>query len=112
MQDAGEEEDDDLREGGRAAATHEGRVDVAAHKVCDGLVPCCPVCADGADVPPVAVELSVAEAHDFSEGVECGLEEGEEAAEPAEDGDCGKLHGALGDGGKIKREYLVEGVLE
>ena len=62
---------------------------MAAHKVGHGLVPGSPVGADGRDVPPVAVELSVAEPHDFGKRIESGLEEGEEAAQPAEDADGG-----------------------
>lgn len=65
VQDAGEEEDDDLRKGRGAAAADERGVDVASHEICHGLVPRRPVGADGADVPPVAVKFAVAEAHDL-----------------------------------------------
>ena len=112
MQDAREDEDKDLGYGRGDAAADKGRVDVATHKVCYGLVPRGPVCADGRDVPPVAVEFSVAEAHYLGEGVESGLEEGEEAAEPAEDADGGKLHDTLGNGRQVQGENLVEGILQ
>lgn len=108
MQDAGEKEDEDLREGRRPAATYKRAVNVAAHEVCDGLVPGRPVGADTAHVPPVAVELAVAEPHDLCQSVERRLEQGEEAAQPAEDGDGGEFHDTLGNGCKVEREDLVQ----
>lgn len=70
MQDAGEEEDDDLCDGWWYSSPDKRRVDVAAHEVGDGLVPSGPVSSDGADVPPWAIELAVAEPHDLCEGIE------------------------------------------
>ena len=74
---------------------------MATHEIGDGLVPGGPVGADTTHVPPFTVKLAVAESQDLGQCVECGLEEGEEAAEPAEDGDGGEFHDALGDGGEI-----------
>lgn len=112
MQHARDEEDDDLRHRRRHATSNKRRVDVSTHEVGDRLVPRRPVSAYGADVPPGPVELAVTECHDLSERVERGLEEGEEAAEPAEDADGGELHDALEDGGHVQFQELVEGVLQ
>lgn len=112
MQDAGEEEDENLSERRRPSAANEGAVDVAAHEVGHGLVPCCPVCADATDVPPVSVELSIAKLHNLCKGIQRGLEEGEKAAEPAEDGDGRELHDALSNGGEIQGQNFVKRILE
>ena len=85
---------------------------MSPHEIRDRLVPGSPVRANTADVPPIAVELAVAEAHHFSQGVKCRLEKREESAEPAKDGDGGELHDALGNGREVERQDLVERVLE
>lgn len=85
---------------------------MAAHEVGDGLVPGGPVSPDRADVPPGAVELAIAEGHNLGECVERRLEEGEEAAEPAEDADGGELHDTLEDGGYVEFQELVKRVLQ
>jgi hypothetical protein len=59
------------------------------HEVIDGLVPAGPVHANTRRVPPIAVKLSIAEAEQFSETVEEGLEQRVEAGEPAEQRDGG-----------------------
>ena len=106
------EKDDKLSERGGASASHERAVDVAAHVVGDGLVPHGPVGADAARIPPIAVKFAIAKPHDFGQGVEGGLEEGEEAAEPAEDGDGRQFHDALGNGCEVEGEDGVERVLQ
>ena len=112
VEDAREDENEDLGYGRGDAAADERRVDVAAHKVCYGLVPGSPVCADGCRVPPVAVELSVTEAHHLGQSIKSGLEEGKETTEPAEDANGGELHDALGNGCQVQGEDLIEGILE
>ncbi|KAJ8106765.1 hypothetical protein OPT61_g9323 [Boeremia exigua] len=112
VQDAGNKKDGDLGQGGWDAAPDEGGVDVPPHEVCHGLVPGGPVGANRRDVPPGPVEFAVGEAHYFCEGVEGGLEEREEAAQPAEDADGAEFHDALEDGGEVEGDEFVEGVLE
>ena len=62
---------------------------MAAHEVVDGLVPGGPVLFEGDAVPPVVVEVAVAEAHDLGHEVEEGLEEREEGGEPDDQADGG-----------------------
>ena len=87
VQHAREEKGHDLGKYWRHAAGDQRSVDVALHEQKDGLVPRSPVVAKVAAVPPVVVELAVAEAHDLGEAVEGGLEESKEAGEPAEEAD-------------------------
>lgn len=68
------------------------------HELVDGFIPGAPVRADAIAVPPIAVEVSVAEAGDFRKGVEEGLEEREESREPDDQGDGGEFHEPLEDG--------------
>ena len=63
-------------------------VNVAFHEVRDRLVPARPIRSEIAAVPPVAVEFAVAEVHHLGQEVEKGLEDGEEAREPAHKADC------------------------
>ncbi len=112
VQEAGEDEDHDAGEAAAEAAPDERGVDVPAHEVVDGLVPRAPVVAHRGAVPPVGVELAVAEAHELRERVERGLEDGEEAGEPDDEGDGGQFHDALEDGGDVHRLQLVERVAE
>ncbi len=80
------------------------------HEMVDWLVPCRPVLLHRRTVPPILVELAVAEAEDLSKGVEEGLEESEKAGEPDHYGDGGELHQSLNNGREIKGSHLVEGV--
>ena len=77
---------------------------MAAHEVCHRLVPGCPIVSYRTDIPPWPVEFTVTKSHDLSECVQRGLEEGEEAAQPAEHANCGEFHHALENGCEIQRE--------
>ncbi|KFY44377.1 hypothetical protein V495_03489 [Pseudogymnoascus sp. VKM F-4514 (FW-929)] len=72
--------------------------DVPLHELVDWFIPRAPVCAYAVGIPPVAVEIPVAEAGYLSQGIEERLEEGEEASEPDDEGDGGEFHEALEDG--------------
>lgn len=82
------------------------------HEMIHGLIPSAPVGAYGGGVPPVGVELAVAEAGDFCEGVEDGLEEGEEAGEPDYEGDGRELQEPLQDRGYVQGGHFREGFAE
>lgn len=112
VQHGREDEDSDGGLTRRPAATDERGEDVALHELVDGLVPGAPIGADAGGVPPVGVEVAVAEAGDLGEGVEEGLEEGEESGEPDYEGDCGELHESLEDGDYLQRGHLVERVAQ
>lgn len=83
---------------------------MALHELIDGFVPGSPVGAYAVAVPPVAVEIAVAETGDFGEGVEEGLEEGEETGEPYDEGDGAEFHEALQDGDYFQRGHFVQRV--
>lgn len=59
---------------------------MAFHELVDGLVPGSPVYAYARTVPPVSIELSVTEFHDFGKSVQEGLEEREESSKPNDEG--------------------------
>lgn len=65
-----EEEHHDLSECGRHPSAHERAIYVSTHEVCNGLIPARPVLTHAADVPPLCVELSVGEAHDFRKTIQ------------------------------------------
>lgn len=112
VQDAGEEESDDLSDSGGNTTGDHGGVDVAFHEVSDRFVPGGPVGADGVGVPPVGVEFAVGEVGYLSEAVEEGLEEGEESGEPDYQADCAELEDAFEDGGEVECGYGGEAVVE
>ena len=85
---------------------------MATHKVIDGPVPGAPVGLQVGAIPPVSVEVAIAEHGEFGQGVHVGVEEGEEAGEPDDERDGGELHQAFDDGGQIQHGHLVEGVAE
>lgn len=71
------------------------------HELINGLVPGAPVGSYRWGVPPVGVELAVAEARYLREGIEEGLEEREEAGEPDDEGYGTELHDAFENGGEV-----------
>lgn len=85
---------------------------MALHELVDGFVPGAPVGAYAVAVPPVAVEVAVAETGDFGEGVKEGLEEGEETGEPDDEGDGAEFHETLEDGDYFQRGHFVERVAQ
>lgn len=112
MQEAGQQKDHGARELAAEAPADERGIDVPSHEVVHGFVPRAPVSAHRRAVPPVGVELAVAEAHHLGQGVEHGLEDGEEAGEPDDEGDGGELHDALEDRGHVHGLQLVERVTQ
>lgn len=112
MQDGREQEDGYGSLTSAPAAAAERREDVPAHELVDGFIPGAPVDAYAGAIPPVCVELAVAEAGDLGQGVQEALEEGEEAGEPDDEGDGGEFHEALEDGDEVERGHFVEGVAQ
>lgn len=112
VQEAREDKDHDAREAIAETAANEREINMPAHEMIDGFVPGAPVIAHRRAVPPVGVELAVAEAHDFRQGVEGGLEDREEAGQPDDEGDGGEFHEPLEDGGDVHRLKLVERIAE
>ena len=94
------------------APADERGVDVPLHEVVDGFVPRAPVRAHARAVPPLGVKFAVAEAEDLGQGVEGGLEDGEEAGEPDDEADGGEFHEAFEDGGEVEGGHFEEGVVE
>ena len=112
MQEAGENKDHCACEIDAIAASDEWRINVPTHEVIDGFIPCSPISAHAGTVPPVGIELSIAEAHNFRQGVKGGLEDCEEACKPNDEGDSGEFHEAFEDGREVHCLELVEGVAE
>ena len=84
------------------ASTDQRRIDMPPHEIIDRLVPRPPVSSDARAVPPLAVELAIPEHHDLGQGVEDGLEDGEEACEPDDQGDGREFHEAFDNGRDIQ----------
>ena len=111
VQNPGEKEDCDLCQRRWTSSPNKRAVDVTAHEVGHGLVPRRPVDAHAANVPPVAVELAVAEPHDFGQSIQERLEHGEEAAKPAKQRDGGEFHDTFHDGDKVHGQQPIHGIL-
>lgn len=82
MQEPREDEHHGAREDVAISPSPERGVDMPEHEVIDGFIPRAPVIPHGGAIPPIGVEFPVAEAHDFRQGVEGGLEDCEEACQP------------------------------
>lgn len=79
MEKAREDKDHKAREPAAEAPAHERGVDMAAHEMIDGFVPRPPVIPHAGAVPPLRVELPIAESHDFRERIQYALEDREKA---------------------------------
>lgn len=112
VEDAREDEYDDLSERSGNAAANKRAVNMATHEVGDWLVPSRPVRPNTANVPPVSVEFAVAKSHDLGQSIECRLKESEEAAEPAKYGDGRQLHDAFDNGGQIEIKHHVQRITQ
>lgn len=112
MQGTREQENQDLRNDRGDAASAQRAINVPTHKASDRLVPCNPVDTDAWGVPPFGVELAVSEAHDFSKGIQEGVEESHKAGQPAKEGNGGEFQHALDNGDEVKRRDLVQRVLQ
>ncbi len=86
MQEAREDKHHHTRCVRAPASSNERPVDMSPHEMVHGLIPRAPVHAHGGGVPPLGVELAVAEAHNLRQRVQGGLEDGEEAREPDDEG--------------------------
>lgn len=85
---------------------------MAAHEEVDGFIPGAPVGLQIGAVPPIVVEVAVAEHGDLGQGIQKGLKQREEAGQPDDEGDGGEFHQAFEDGGQVEQGDLVEGVAE
>ncbi len=112
MQQTGEDKDHRAGEPAAEATTDEGRVDVSTHEMVNGFVPGTPVSTHGRAIPPIGVEFAVAETHEFGQGVEDGLEDGEEARQPDDEGDGGEFHQTLDDGCDVQGFDFIQRVAE
>lgn len=82
VQEAAEKKDARARRIRAPSPMHERGVNVSAHEAIHGLVPRAPIRAHARAVPPLCVELAVAEAHHLGKGVEEGLKDGKEECQP------------------------------
>ena len=111
MQQPGKHKNKHLRQVRRHAPAHERTVDMPLHKLIHGLIPAGPVRANGRAIPPVAVELAVAKAHNLREGVHEGLKQREEACQPAHQTDGAELNNTLEDVESIELGNFLDAVL-
>jgi len=84
---------------------------VSLHKVCDGLVPRCPIGADVGHIPPVAVELPVCEVDDLCKTVEEALKQSKEAGKPAYQADSRQFQYTLQHVNQVEPGDIAEAVL-
>lgn len=99
MKDSAESENHNTGGKGAPSPAHQRREDMSPHEMVHGLIPRAPIGAHAGAVPPLRVELAVAEVHHFRERVEEGLEQGEETCKPDYERYRGELHDSLDDGG-------------
>ncbi len=92
--------------------SNERKVNMPLHEMIDGFIPRAPIDADAGTIPPIGVELAIAEAGDLGQGVQEGLEKREEASQPDDHGNSRELHQTLDDGRDVQRGDLVERVAE
>lgn len=67
---------------GTPASAHQRGINVPSHEIIDRFIPRPPVSPDAGAVPPVRIELPVAESHHLCKSIEGRLKNSEEAGEP------------------------------